>query len=161
MKAGVRVGDVRNVTIFGNHSATQVGFCFVKKHICMLIKKKKVPDANSASIRIKGSFKPATEVINDQAWLRGEFVTTVQKRGAAVIEARKLSSAMSAANAIADHLRTWLVGFNFFLVFTPKVNTNKLIGYRYGTRNDCLHGCSKRWFVRNFPRFGVFLPSHD
>jgi malate dehydrogenase len=48
-------------------------------------------------------------VIADDEWIRGEFITTVQQRGKAVIDARKLSSAMSAANAVADHLRTWLV----------------------------------------------------
>jgi len=89
-KCGVKVTDVRNITIWGNHSATQY------------------PDAASASV-FKGTLKPAPQVIADDAWLRGEFITTVQQRGKAVIEARKLSSAMSAANAIADHLRTWLV----------------------------------------------------
>jgi len=91
-KAGVKLGDVQNVTIWGNHSATQF------------------PDVGSATIRVRGGgLKPAASVINDEAWIKGEFVTTVQQRGKAVIEARKLSSAMSAANAVADHLRTWLV----------------------------------------------------
>jgi malate dehydrogenase len=79
------------VTIWGNHSATQY------------------PDASSASVFFKGALKPAPQVIADEAWLKNEFITVVQQRGKAVIEARKLSSAMSAANAIADHLRTWLV----------------------------------------------------
>ena len=90
-KAGVKLTDVQNVTIWGNHSATQF------------------PDVGTASIRIKGSQKSAKQVINDDGWVQAEFITTVQQRGKAVIEARKLSSAMSAANAIADHLRTWLV----------------------------------------------------
>jgi malate dehydrogenase len=85
-KAGVQVNDVTNVTIWGNHSATQF------------------PDFFNA--RIGG--KPATEVITDRAWLEGEFITTVQKRGAAIIEARGLSSAASAANAAVDHVKSML-----------------------------------------------------
>ena len=79
-KAGVPVSAVTNVGIWGNHSATQF------------------PDF--ANARIEG--KPVPEVITDIAWLRGEFISTVQKRGAAVIEARGLSSAASAANAVID-----------------------------------------------------------
>ena len=79
-KAGVPVASVSNLAIWGNHSATQF------------------PDF--ANARIDG--KPTTEVIDDAAWLQGDFITTVQKRGAAVIEARGLSSAASAANAAID-----------------------------------------------------------
>jgi malate dehydrogenase len=79
-KAGVPVGQVSNVTIWGNHSATQF------------------PDARNAKI----AGKPAYDVIKDHAWLQGDFITTVQKRGAAIIDARGLSSAASAANAIVD-----------------------------------------------------------
>lgn len=85
-KAGVTINDVSNVTIWGNHSATQY------------------PDAENA--RING--RPAMEVIRDHDWLRGEFITTVQKRGAAIIAARGLSSAMSAANAALDHVKSFL-----------------------------------------------------
>jgi malate dehydrogenase len=81
-KAGVGVGEVTNVTIWGNHSATQY------------------PDAENA--RIEG--KPASEVIDDMGWLRGEFIDIVQQRGAAVIAARGLSSAASAANAALNHV---------------------------------------------------------
>ncbi len=84
-KAGVRVTDVSNVTIWGNHSATQY------------------PDAENAKI----NGKPAMDVITDHEWLRGEFISTVQKRGAAIIAARGLSSAMSAANAALDHVRSF------------------------------------------------------
>ena len=76
-KAGVQVSDVTNMTIWGNHSSTQY------------------PDFYNA--RIQG--KPVTDVINDEAWLQGEFITTVQQRGSAIIKARGLSSAASAANA--------------------------------------------------------------
>lgn len=79
-KAGVNVNKVEDVVIWGNHSATQV------------------PDFINA--RIGG--KKATDVINDRPWLEGEFMQTVQKRGAAVIAARGKSSAASAANAILD-----------------------------------------------------------
>ncbi|HMD44620.1 MAG TPA: malate dehydrogenase [Acidimicrobiales bacterium] len=79
-KAGMPVSAVTNLAIWGNHSATQF------------------PDV--AHARINGI--PAAEVIDDTMWLRGEFLTTVQKRGAAIIEARGASSAASAANAAID-----------------------------------------------------------
>jgi malate dehydrogenase len=79
-KASVPVKEVKNVAIWGNHSATQF------------------PDFANATI----GGKKATDVITDRDWLQGEFITTVQKRGAAVIEARGLSSAASAANAAID-----------------------------------------------------------
>ncbi len=82
-KANVPTTSVKNTLIWGNHSATQV------------------PDFHNA--RIDG--KPASEAITDRAWLEGEFFTTVQKRGAAIIQARGLSSAASAANALIDHVR--------------------------------------------------------
>ncbi len=85
-KAGVEVTDVTNVTIWGNHSATQY------------------PDAFNA--KIKGA--PLPDVITDHDWLKGEFITTVQKRGAAIINARGASSAASAANAALDHVKNML-----------------------------------------------------
>ena len=84
-KAGVEVEAVTNVTIWGNHSATQY------------------PDAENA--RING--KPATEVISHVSWLRNEFIEIVQQRGAAVIAARGLSSAASAANAAIGHVKSF------------------------------------------------------
>ena len=83
-KAGVPVAEVTNTTIWGNHSATQY------------------PDFANAKI----GGKPATEVITDHDWLRGGFIETVQKRGAAIIEARGLSSAASAANAAIDSVNS-------------------------------------------------------
>ena len=83
-KAGTPVTDVSNTTIWGNHSATQY------------------PDAENA--RIGG--KPCMDVIDDTEWLHGEFIDVVQQRGAAVIAARGLSSAASAANAALDHVRS-------------------------------------------------------
>ena len=85
-KAGVPVTAVTNMAIWGNHSATQY------------------PDFENA--RINGH--PAMTVIGDHDWLRGAFIETVQKRGAAIIAARGLSSAMSAANAALDHVRSFL-----------------------------------------------------
>jgi malate dehydrogenase len=83
-KAGVPVADVTNVAIWGNHSATQF------------------PDFGNALI----GGKPAASVIGDDGWLQGDFISTVQKRGAAIIEARGLSSAASAANAAIDSVNS-------------------------------------------------------
>jgi malate dehydrogenase len=83
-KAGVPVASVTSVAIWGNHSATQY------------------PDFENA--RIDGTAVPA--VIKDAAWLRGEFITTVQQRGAQIIAARGASSAASAANAVVDSVRS-------------------------------------------------------
>lgn len=82
-KAGVHVSEVKNMTIWGNHSSTQF------------------PDFTNATI----GGKPATEVISDKAWLENEFIPIVQKRGAAIIEARGASSAASAANAAIETVR--------------------------------------------------------
>ena len=83
-KAGAEVTAVTNVAIWGNHSATQY------------------PDFYNAKI----GGKPATDVIVDEAWLKGEFISTVQQRGAAIIKARGASSAGSAASAIVDSVRS-------------------------------------------------------
>jgi malate dehydrogenase len=83
-RAGAGVGEVTNLAVWGNHSATQF------------------PDARNA--KIGGRAVP--EVIDDEAWLLGEFVTTVQQRGAAVIKARGMSSAASAANAAIDSVNS-------------------------------------------------------
>src|SRR5205823_472201 len=82
-KAGVEITRVTNMTIWGNHSATQY------------------PDFYNAKI----DNQRANEVITDEKWLKEEFIATVQQRGAAVIKARGLSSAGSAANAIVDTVR--------------------------------------------------------
>src|SRR3970282_2205217 len=82
-KAGVAVEEVRDLAIWGNHSSTQF------------------PDFYPATI----SGKPAVEVVGGEAWLQGEFIATVQQRGAAIIAARRHSSAASAANAVIDTVR--------------------------------------------------------
>jgi malate dehydrogenase len=83
-KAGVPVQVVTNLAVWGNHSTTQY------------------PDARNAKI----AGLPAFDVISDHGWLKGKFIETVQKRGAAVIEARGLSSAASAANAVIDSVNS-------------------------------------------------------
>ncbi len=87
-KTGTTVNDVTNMTIWGNHSATQY------------------PDVFHA--KVKG--QNAAEAINDQDWIENDFIPTVQKRGAAIIKARGLSSAASAANAAIDHMHDWALG---------------------------------------------------
>ncbi len=88
-KVGAAVGDVTRMTIWGNHSATQY------------------PDVFHAEVAGTPGFEA---VGRDQAWLEGEFIPTLQQRGAAVIKARGLSSAASAANAAIGHMRSWALG---------------------------------------------------
>jgi|TARA_B100001105_G_scaffold8839_1_gene6637 malate dehydrogenase len=87
-KLGTSVNDVSRMTIWGNHSATQY------------------PDL--VHCEVPGG--TAAAVIDDQAWLEGDFIPTVQQRGAAIIEARGASSAASAANAAIDHVHDWMSG---------------------------------------------------
>jgi malate dehydrogenase len=88
-KAGSHTTDVTRMTIWGNHSATQY------------------PDVFHAQV----DGEPAFDAVGgDQGWLENDFIPTVQQRGAAVIKARGLSSAASAANAAVDHVRTWVQG---------------------------------------------------
>ncbi|KNC31756.1 hypothetical protein FF38_10245 [Lucilia cuprina] len=91
-KAKVPVSQVKNVIIWGNHSSTQF------------------PDASHAVVSVGGAEKSAVEAVGDAEFLKGSFVETVQKRGAAVIAARKMSSAMSAAKAACDHMHDWWNG---------------------------------------------------
>lgn len=88
----VSADAVKNIIIWGNHSNTQF------------------PDAAHATVTVGGSTVPAYEAVKDDQWLKTDFVKTVQTRGAEVIKARKLSSAMSAAKAICDHLHDWWFG---------------------------------------------------
>ena len=87
-KTGVQVAEVTNMTIWGNHSATQY------------------PDV----VHAKVSGKSAWDTISDEAWVADTFIPTVQTRGAAIIEARGGSSVASAANAAIDHMRDWVLG---------------------------------------------------
>lgn len=87
-KTGTTVRDVKRMTVWGNHSASQY------------------PDISHALV----NDRPAPEVINDPVWVADTFIPTVAKRGAAIIEARGASSAASAANAAIDHVHDWVLG---------------------------------------------------
>jgi len=91
-KIGKPISAVRKMAVWGNHSATQY------------------PDLFHAEVGEMSEGKKVWPMINDQAWLEQTFIPTVQKRGAAIIEARGLSSAASAANAAIDHIRDWVKG---------------------------------------------------
>jgi len=83
---------VKNTIIWGNHSSTQY------------------PDTHHATVEHDGKRQSAKEAVKDDAWLNGEFINIVQQRGAAIIKARKASSAASAANAICNHVYDWVHG---------------------------------------------------
>jgi malate dehydrogenase len=87
-KLGVDVSEIKKLTIWGNHSATQY------------------PDLFHAEV----GGRNAVEAVNDQEWLESTFIPTVAKRGAAIIEARGASSAASAASAAVDHIHDWVLG---------------------------------------------------
>jgi malate dehydrogenase len=89
-RTNVAVGDIEKLIVWGNHSPTMY------------------PDYRFATL----AGKPALSVLNDDAWNRDTFIPTVGKRGAAIIDARGLSSAASAANAAIDHVRDWVLGSN-------------------------------------------------
>ena len=87
-KAGCHVTDIDKVTVWGNHSSTQY------------------PDLTQATV--KGA--PVTDILADRAWVEDDFIPTVAKRGAAIIDARGASSATSAASAAIDHVHDWVLG---------------------------------------------------
>lgn len=87
-KTGMSVDSIKKLVVWGNHSPTMY------------------PDYRFASI----DGKPAPEAVNDQDWYKNTFISTVGKRGAAIIEARGLSSAASAASAAIDHVKDWVLG---------------------------------------------------
>ncbi|KAL4641424.1 malate dehydrogenase, cytoplasmic-like isoform X2 [Arapaima gigas] len=87
MRLGVSSGNVKNIIIWGNHSSTQY------------------PDVHHAKVTVSGTEMGVFDAVKDDDWLKGDLISTVQQRGGAVIKARKLSSAMSAAKAICDHMR--------------------------------------------------------
>ena len=96
-KTGVKVGDIEKLTVWGNHSPTMYAdyrFATISKES---------PNAGGKAVK---------DMINDQVWNADTFLPTVGKRGAAIIEARGLSSAASAANAAIDHMRDWALGSN-------------------------------------------------
>lgn len=92
LKLGIPVKDVKNCIIWGNHSSTQY------------------PDVNHGHVIVDGVVQSIRSAICDDEYLNSEFVKVVQQRGAAIIKARKLSSALSAASSVCDHVRDWLNG---------------------------------------------------
>jgi len=124
-KTGSHVTDIKRMTVWGNHSSTQY------------------PDIRATSV--KG--KPAAKLVS-QEWIAGEFIPTVQQRGAAIIKARGASSAASAASAAIDHMRDWALG-------TPKgdwVSMAVAADGSYGIRPGIMYGypvtCSKgQWKI--------------
>ncbi|HET7175903.1 MAG TPA: malate dehydrogenase [Gammaproteobacteria bacterium] len=124
-KTGTHVNDIKRMTIWGNHSSTQY------------------PDINACTVKGKAAMK-----LVDQAWVTGEFIPTVQQRGAAIIKARGASSAASAASAAIDHMRDWALG-------TPKgswVSMAVPADGSYGIKAGIMYGypvtCSKgQWKI--------------
>jgi malate dehydrogenase len=92
LKLKIGVSQVHDTIIWGNHSSTQY------------------PDVNHGFVDLDGNKKSIREAVNDDEYLNKDYISTIQKRGAAIIEARKFSSAMSAARAITDHMRDWFLG---------------------------------------------------
>jgi len=112
-KTGKPVDSIEKVIVWGNHSPTMY------------------PDYRFATI----AGQPAPKTVNDETWYRDTFIPTVGKRGAAIIEARGLSSAASAANAAIDHVRDWLLGTNGKWV-TMGIASNG----DYGIPEDIMYG---------------------
>ncbi|MBN3320169.1 MDHC protein, partial [Atractosteus spatula] len=118
IRVGVPSDNVKNVIIWGNHSSTQY------------------PDVHHTKVKVHGKEIGAYEAVKDDSWLKGDFISTVQQRGAAVIKARKLSSAMSAAKAICDHMRDIWFG-------TPEGEFTSMgvysTGNSYGVPDDLIY----------------------
>lgn len=130
-KLFVHVGDVKNVIIWGNHSSTQypdvnhatVSTCDGDKAVRELVADDKwwLPDSTLILLSSVTIYQQAYNlyrlitIVHSSCRLNNEFITTVQQRGAAIIKARKLSSALSAASSACDHIRNWVLG-------TPKVD---------------------------------------
>ena len=124
-KAGVAVGDIRRLVVWGNHSPTMY------------------PDYRFATV----DGKPLRDRIDDPAWNADTFIPTVAKRGAAIIEARGQSSAASAANAAIDHVRDWVLGSGgeWVTMGVPSDGSYGIPeGTMYGFPVVCTHG---RWEV--------------
>lgn len=130
-QANVPITDVRNVIIWGNHSSTQF------------------PDASHAYVQINGESVHVTDAIKDLNFLRYEFISAVQKRGAAVIAARKMSSAMSAAKAACDHMHDWWHGTSTSRYVSMAVSSDG----SYGIAKDLIYSFpvhinkSKEWSI--------------
>ena len=121
-KIGKPIASVKKITVWGNHSATQY------------------PDVFQAECE----GKKVWPMINDQSWLENTFIPTVQKRGAAIIAARGLSSAASAANAAIDHMHNWVLGSpddNWVTMGIPSDGSYGIpVGVLYGHPVTCRNG---------------------
>ena len=125
-KTGSALQDIAKLTIWGNHSATQY------------------PDVTQATI----GGRPAAEVVNDDAWLKGTFIPTVAKRGAAIIEARGASSAASAANAAVDHVYDWVNGTSSDTWTSAAVRSDGSYGVPEGLISSFpVHSRDGRWEI--------------
>ncbi|XP_073410157.1 malate dehydrogenase, cytoplasmic [Dendrobates tinctorius] len=118
LRLNVTSDEVKNVIIWGNHSSTQY------------------PDVSHAVVKLQGKDVCVSEAVKDDSWLKGSFISTVQQRGAAVIAARKLSSAMSAAKAICDHVRDIWFGTSEGEFVSMGVISD---GNAYGVPNELLY----------------------
>jgi len=129
-RMGLGVENVKNVIIWGNHSSTQY------------------PDARFAIIKKGTEESKLVDNMPDTTWLQDQFITTVQKRGASVIAARKMSSAMSAAKAAGDHMSSWWLG-------TPEgawVSMGVISDGSYGTPENVIFSfpltcANKQWTI--------------
>lgn len=134
LKLQVSPAAVKNVIIWGNHSSTQYPDVTVRaagreQGMGLLCRRADWPGGCDGRCRQHATVDGQSVVaaVHDEAWLRGAFIKTVQTRGAAVIKARKLSSALSAAKAIGDHLRVWCARRpagcflfpSFYFIFSP------------------------------------------
>jgi len=124
-RLNVPVESVKNVIIWGNHSNTQF------------------PDVDHAVVKHGAQSKAVREAVGDNEWLNKDFVKLIQQRGAAVIAARKLSSAASAAKAITDHMRDWVLGtkegeYVSMAVFSGDYDIPQGVIYSYPV--TCKHG---------------------
>ena len=134
VKTGSHVTDIKRMAIWGNHSSTQY------------------PDINACTVKGKAAVK-----LVDENWFKNDFIPTVQQRGAAVIKARGLSSAASAASAAIDHMRDWALG-------TPKgswVSMGVASDGSYGIKPGIVYGfpvtCSKgQWKIVKGLKVGAF-----
>jgi len=113
-RLNISVNDVHNVAIWGNHSSTQY------------------PDVNHGYVVRNGKQESIRSAVADDAWLNSQFITTVQQRGAEVIRLRKLSSAASAAKAIVDHMRDWVMGTPEGEIISMAVHSDGSYGIKEG-----------------------------
>jgi len=129
-RLGVSNESVKNVIIWGNHSSTQFA------------------DVRHATVTMDGKTLPVPEAVKDDNYIKNEFLKTVQTRGAEVIKARKLSSAMSAAKAVADHMRDWWFGTGDKIVSMGVFSD----GSKYGIENGLMYSfpvkiANKQWTI--------------